>query len=173
MRKRMYNPRIFLINYQYMVRSEAKTYSERGGHNSYQPSWLYHQQQQWIHTKTMITSLVILLPQFQIIRRFVFSGFIAFAMHLDISYVQIHSNRNVQTSCNLERRGIGVIFTNNKSFHKSTISVCSFMPPITNKRHLAICMFLSLFLVMIYLERMTKVYSQDIFHYKASHSILK
>jgi hypothetical protein len=31
MHKRMYNPRIFWINYQCIVRSEARTYSDRGG----------------------------------------------------------------------------------------------------------------------------------------------
>jgi hypothetical protein len=49
----------------------------------------------------------MLLPLFQIVSRFGFSRFIAFPMHLDIHYVQIHSknyvSRNAKTTCNLKR----------------------------------------------------------------------
>ena len=36
-----------------------------------------------------------LLPPFQIIRRFGFSRYVDFTMHLDIHYVQIHSKSNI------------------------------------------------------------------------------
>jgi hypothetical protein len=41
-------------------------------------------------------------PPFQIIRRFGFSIYIAFAMYLDINYVYL--SRKAKTSYNLERR---------------------------------------------------------------------
>ena len=56
------------------------------------------------------TESFLVLPPLQIIRRFGFSKYIAFAISLDVHYVQLHSksNSNVsikdKTSYNLERR---------------------------------------------------------------------
>ena len=54
------------------------------------------------------TDCLILLPPFQNVGRFGFSRFIVFAMHLNITYVQIHNkiyeSRKVKTTYILERR---------------------------------------------------------------------
>jgi len=61
-----------------------------------------------LQLKNPTSSTMQVLPPFQIIRRFGFSTYIAFAMHLDIHYVLIHSKgnepRKAKMSYNLERR---------------------------------------------------------------------
>ena len=59
-------------------------------------------------TSQEVFYVCFVLPPFQIIRRFGFSTYIAFAMYLHIVYIYVHSKCNVsrkaKTSYNLEQR---------------------------------------------------------------------
>jgi hypothetical protein len=84
------------------------TWGENGYIFSKKEKSLLKKLHQFVLLAHNMVRLLLLLPPFQIIRRFGFSRYIAFTMYLHIVYIQVHSknyvSRKAKTSYNLERR---------------------------------------------------------------------